>query len=119
MLVKVGSTLLVPRSVKMETDIASHLADNAQMSLSPEFVTRRTTVKARKGETVTSLAKRYGLSAAHVAEWNSTGVATAFKMGQQVVLFLPIKSSTHPSSAKSKSPVRSVSRKPVVHPKKR
>ena len=119
MLVKVGSTLLVPRSAKMETDVASHLADNAQMSLAPEIVTRRTTVKARKGETVTSLAKRYGLSAAHVAEWNSTGVATAFKMGQQVVLFLPIKSSTRPSSAKSKSPVRSVSRKPVVHPKKR
>ena len=119
MLVKMGSTLLVPRSAKMETDVASHLADNAQMSLAPEIVTRRTTVKARKGETVTSLAKRYGLSAVNVADWNSTGVATAFKMGQQVVLFLPIKSSARQASAKSKSTVRSVSRKPVVQPKKR
>ena len=119
MLIKAGSTLLVPRSAKMEADVTSHVADNAQMSLAPEIVTRRTTIKARKGETVTSLAKRYGLSAVNVAEWNSTGVATAFQAGQQVVLFLPIKSSTRQTSVKSKSTVKSVKRKPVVQTRKR
>ena len=119
MLIKAGSTLLVPRSAKMEADVTSHVADNAQMSLAPEIVTRRTTIKARKGETVASLAKRYGLSAVNVAEWNSTGVGTAFHAGQQVVLFLPVKSSTQQTSAKSKSTVKPVSRKPVVQTRKR
>ena len=92
MLIKAGSTLLVPRSAKTETDVTSQIADNAQMSLAPEIVTRRTTVKARKGETVVTMAKRYSLSAAQVAEWNSVSATAPFKLGHQVVLFLPVKS---------------------------
>ena len=132
MLIKAGSTLLVPRSAKMDADVTSQVADNAQMSLAPEIVTRRTTIKARKGETVASIAKRYGLNSVNVAEWNSTSVASAFKLGQQVVVFLPVRSTakkrgkgtdkgSDKSSAKStgKSTVKPVNRKPVVHPKKR
>lgn len=91
MLIKVGSTLLVPRSAQMATDVGVLVADTAQMSFSPEVVTRRTTVKARKNETVASIAKRYGLAAASVAEWNSVGTHSPFKTGHQVVVFLPIK----------------------------
>ena len=139
MLIKAGSTLLVPRSAKMEVDVASHVADNAQMLLAPEIVTRRTTVKARKGETVASIAKRYDLNSVNVAEWNSTSVASVFKLGQQVVLYLPVKSltgsgkntgkntskstskNTDKSSSKSsgESTVKPTSRKVVVQPKKR
>lgn len=103
MLIKAGSTLLVPRSAKIETDVASQVADNAQVSLAPEIVTRRTTVKARKNETVASVAKRYGLSAASVAEWNNVGASSAFKMGYQVVVFLPLKSAAGKTSAASGS----------------
>ena len=119
MLIKAGSTLLVPRSAKMEADVASHVADNAQVELAPEIVTRRTTVKARKGESVATVAKRYGLSPVNVAEWNSTGITTAFQAGQQVVLFLPVKANTRQSSVKGKSKVKSVTRKPVVQTRKR
>jgi membrane-bound lytic murein transglycosylase D len=119
MLIKAGSTLLVPRSAKVEADVASHIADNAQMSLAPEIVTRRTTVKARKGETVASLAKRYGLSPVNVAEWNSAGITTAFQMGQQVVLFLPVKGNVRQASAKGKSAAKAVNRKPAVQTRKR
>ncbi len=84
-----GSTLLVPRSARMAQDVAVHVADNGQIGLAPEILTRRTVVKARKGESVASMAKRYHLSASSVAEWNKTGAASAFKTGQQVVLFLP------------------------------
>ena len=91
MLIKAGSTLLVPRSSKVENDVASHVADNAQVSLAPEIVTRRTTIKARKGETVATIAKRYSLSAVSVAEWNSVSASSAFKLGHQVVVFLPVK----------------------------
>ena len=90
MLIKAGSTLLVPRTALMGNDVSSHVADNAQVSLSPEIVTRRTTVKARKGESVASIAKRYGLSASSVADWNSVGAQAGFKPGHQVVVYLPI-----------------------------
>ena len=129
MLIKAGSTLLVPRSAKNETDVTSQVADNAQVSLAPEIVTRRTTVKARKGDTVASMAKRYGLSTTNVAEWNSTSNASAFKLGQQVVLFLPVKAknsskissrtSARQAASGSKTNVKAVSRKPVVLAKKR
>ncbi len=92
MLIKAGSTLLVPRSTKMENDVTGHLADSAQVSLAPETVTRRTTVKARKGESVATIARRYKLNAASVAEWNGVSASAAFKLGQQVVVFLPVKS---------------------------
>ncbi len=110
MLIKAGSTLLVPRSAKIETDVTSSVADNAQMSLAPEIVTRRTTVKARKGETVASLAKRYGLSPANVAEWNNSGVASGFKLGQQVVVYLPLKMKTPRTAAPTKSTVKPIVR---------
>jgi len=89
MLIKAGSTLLVPRTAQMDDDVSSHVADNAQVSLAPEITTRRTTIKARKGESVASIASRYGLSAASVANWNGVGAQAAFKAGHQVVLYLP------------------------------
>ena len=89
MLIKAGSTLLVPRTAQMDDDVSSHVADNAQVSLAPEITTRRTTIKARKGESVASIASRYGLSAASVASWNSVSASAAFKPGHQVVLYLP------------------------------
>jgi membrane-bound lytic murein transglycosylase D len=93
MLIKTGSALLAPRSAKVADDVAPQIADNGQVSLTPEIVTRRTTVKARKGETVASIARRYRLSAGQVAEWNKVSAASAFKLGEQVVLFLPVKAS--------------------------
>ena len=91
MLIKAGSTLLVTRHSGAQADVSSSVADNAQISLAPEIVTRRTTVKARKGETVASVAKRYKLSASSVADWNKISASSAFKAGQQVVVYLPIK----------------------------
>jgi membrane-bound lytic murein transglycosylase D len=111
----------VPRSAKVETDVTSHVADNAQVSFAPEIVTRRTVVKARKGESVATIAKRYGLSAASVAEWNNVSASSPFKLGHQVVVFLPVKS--HAASAgRGKANVKAVKRstaKAVVKSKKR
>ena len=120
MLIKAGSTLLVARSAKMEADVTSQVADNAHMSLAPEIVTRRTTVKARKSETVASVAKRYGLSAINVAQWNNTDASGTFKLGQQVVVFLPLKSGAKQNPKnKGKSKAKPAKRKVAVQPKKR
>ncbi|MCM2252156.1 MAG: transglycosylase SLT domain-containing protein [Ramlibacter sp.] len=91
MLIKAGSVLIVPRSAKVQNDVAGHVADNGQLNLAPEKVTRRASVKAGKRDSVASIAKRFRLSPTQVAEWNDVGVAAAFKPGQQVVLYLPVK----------------------------
>ena len=68
MRVKAGSALIVPRSATTRTDVAEHVADNGKLSLAPDVVTRRSVVRARKGDTVSSLAKRHRVSAASLAD---------------------------------------------------
>ncbi len=91
MLIKAGSALMVPRSTTTRQDVSSHLADNGQLALTPDVVTRRTTVRAGKGETVASIARRYKLAAANVADWNDVRANATFKVGQQVVVYLPVR----------------------------
>ena len=102
MMVKGGSSLMVPRSAAVKQDVSSHLADNAQIALTPEVVTRRTTIKAHKHDSVARVAQRYKLNASQVADWNDVGVKAAFKAGQQVVLYLPVRvgAESHASSNK-------------------
>jgi len=102
MLIKAGSVLIVPRSARMQDDVTSHVADNGQLNLAPEQITRRTTVKAGKRDSVASIASRYRLSAAQVAEWNHVSASSVFKSGQQVVVYLPLKS-TAKSTGRSSS----------------
>ena len=99
-IIKAGSTLLVPRSHRVETDVASHIADNGQVGTAPEAGTRRTVLRVNKAETVASVAKRYGLSVASVAEWNRISAQGSFAKGQQITLLLPVKAG---ASAKNKA----------------
>jgi membrane-bound lytic murein transglycosylase D len=88
--IRAGSTLLVPRSAHM-ADVTEKVADNGQLSLAPEVTLRRTSVRAVKGDNVASLARKYKVSPMSVAEWNKVSTSASFKAGQQVVLFLPAK----------------------------
>jgi membrane-bound lytic murein transglycosylase D len=97
--VKAGSSLLVPRSARMETDVAEHVADNGQLSLAPEIILRRTTLKAGKRDSVASVAKRFQVSKESLADWNKVSTTAAFKPGQSVVVFLP--PSTRASTSKA------------------
>ena len=78
------------------------MADNGQLSLTPEIVLLRTLVKAGKKDTVASIASRYKTTPANVAQWNSVNASAAFKPGQKVVVFLPA------SAAKKAGPARKV-----------
>lgn len=98
MLIKGGSALIVPRTNAARDDVAEKVADNGQISLTPEAVTRRTTVRASKGDTVASLARRHRVSPANLADWNDVKTSAAFKAGQQVVLYLPVRASGAASS---------------------
>jgi len=91
MVIKSGSTVLVRRSNGATTQVASHVVNNAQLAYTPEIVLRRTTVRARRGDSIASVAARYDLPAATVAGWNHTGTRAGLKRGQAVVLFLPVR----------------------------
>ncbi|MET0335944.1 MAG: transglycosylase SLT domain-containing protein [Rhizobacter sp.] len=104
MLVKAGSTLLVPRSESLLKDVSVHLADNAVMSLAPEALPpRRITHRATKGETVASVARRYRVSAANVAEWNKVSAGASFATGHSVVVYVPQKAAAVRGASKSKA----------------
>ncbi len=91
MLVKAGSTLLVPRSPQTQRDVTVQVADTAAIALAHEPVPlRRVAFKAgRKGDSVAAVAKRYRVSTAQVASWNKVAPNASFKAGQAVVLMLP------------------------------
>jgi membrane-bound lytic murein transglycosylase D len=116
MLVKAGSTLLVPRSHTRQEDVSSHLADNAMMALMPDAPPlRRVAVKAGRRDTVVSVAKRYRVSPAQVAQWNQTTAHAGFKPGQTVVVFLAAKKATRAHALRS-SPKTSVTTQRVSTP---
>jgi len=108
MLVKAGSTLLVPRGEHVRADVSERLADTASLSLAPDAPPlRKRTLKAGKADTVASVARRYGLKAQQVAQWNQVGSKARFKPGQAIVVYTAAKptrmAAAKPASKKSKS----------------
>jgi membrane-bound lytic murein transglycosylase D len=118
MLVKAGSTLLVPRDPDSTRDVAEHIADNATMVLAPESrPTRRVVLRAgKKGDSVAAVARRYKLSAAQVAQWNGVGTGARFKAGQSIVVHLATparKSGVRAATQKSRSTKAAAAKRPV------
>jgi membrane-bound lytic murein transglycosylase D len=91
MLVKAGSTLLVPRAAQSTRDVSVQVADTAMISLAPESVPGRKQVVrvGARGETVASLARRYKVNVNSLAQWNGVSPKASFKPRQNVVLMLP------------------------------
>jgi membrane-bound lytic murein transglycosylase D len=116
MMITAGSTLLVHRKGQLDNDVTEHLADNGQLGLAPEMVLKRILVKARKGDSLASLASRHGVSEANMAAWNKLKVNTHLASGQTLTLLVPSQGArrvTRPSSAKSDPP------KPAQTPRKK
>ena len=89
MLIKAGSALMVPRDPSIKNDVPGHIADNGQISFAPEIVTVRTTVKARKRDTLVSVASRYGVSVSNLADWNDLKSTASLHAGQSLIAYLP------------------------------
>ncbi len=91
MLVKSGSTLLVPRLAgKLDKDVAEHIADNASLTLTaPAKPLKLKMVRiGKKGENIASLSKKYKLNAVDIAKWNKVKENHSFKAGQSVKLYV-------------------------------
>ncbi|WP_211470604.1 transglycosylase SLT domain-containing protein [Collimonas humicola] len=71
MLLKAGSTILVPKTEEANSDITAEVADNATMAVTPDAPeSRRIYVKVGKRDTLASIAARYRVSVSQVKAWN-------------------------------------------------
>mgnify|MGYP003868398401 CR=1 FL=1 len=99
MVVQAGSTLLVSRPAHAQNDVAEQVADDARMMLSPEVRARQQVLQparqqagqivlkaGRRGDSVVAVARRYGLTATQVAQWNGVAHDARFKAGQRIVV---------------------------------
>ena len=113
MLVKSGSTLLVPRSAQHVADVSVKVADSAALSLAPDLPpTRRVNMRVGKGgESVASVAKRWHVAPSQVAAWNHVAASGKFAAGTTAVLFLP--RSTSLARAPARGPAAKVAKTPV------
>ena len=92
MLVKAGSTLLVPRDAHRQADVSIEVADNATMALAPDVPPlRKVSLKAGRKDSVVSVAKRQHVSAVQLAQWNNLSPAASFKPGQTIVVYVAAK----------------------------
>ncbi|KQT07694.1 transglycosylase SLT domain-containing protein [Ramlibacter sp. Leaf400] len=119
MLIKAGSVLVVPRPSNRQEDVASHLADNGQLALAPEQTLRRTTVKAGRKDTVATIARRYRVTPAQLADWNDVGTSAAFKAGQQVIVYVPVRAKAAPRATAKGRVAPAARAKPVVKSRRR
>lgn len=102
MLVKAGSTLLVPRNGHRDRDVTEHVADHAMLALAPERAPgRRVVIAAQPKDTLGSIARRHGVSIASLAQWNNLSPSAQIGRGQRIVLYLPVAKSSKKSTAKS------------------
>jgi membrane-bound lytic murein transglycosylase D len=112
MLVKAGSTLLVPRPAHVTADVAEQIAEHGVMELAPEAKPlRRVAFKAGpRGDSVAAVARRYGVAPALVARWNGAPAQGRFRAGQQVVVML---ASAPAHKAARPAPVRRYASRPA------
>jgi len=112
MLIKPGSALLVTRANHSAIEVSGAVADRGEVSFAPEMVQVRKTVRASKGDSVTSIARRFTTSPANVAQWNKVAANASFKAGQSVVIYV----SASAASAKPATPAKAKSAKSAKRP---
>jgi len=102
MLVKAGSTLLVPRTAHKEhADIAQHVVDNASLLFTSARHTKKITITAKKKDSLASIAKRYRVSTAQIKQWNNLP-SNAVKSGQKLQIEVAVLSTKTPTKSASK-----------------
>ena len=89
MLIKAGSTLLVPRRNAMIADVSSTVADNATLMLAPDAPPlRKVSLRAGKRDSVDSIAKRYRVSACAGRAMERRRHRAQVRAGQTIVVYV-------------------------------
>ncbi|WP_223851402.1 MULTISPECIES: transglycosylase SLT domain-containing protein [Cupriavidus] len=88
MRLKAGSTVMIPRTGPHDQDISATLAESAMMLVEPDVPdAQRIVVKAGRRDTVSSVARRYGVSVRQVQSWNKLS-GSKLVSGQSLVLMV-------------------------------
>lgn len=95
MVLKAGSTILVPRSaLDSDQDIAKDIADNATMAIAPDLPdSKRIFIRVGKNESLASIARRHRVSVAQIKAWNRLSRDKVAK-GQRLELRVPYRLAT-------------------------
>lgn len=111
MLLKAGSTVLVPKSESMaERDIAPELIDTATLVTVPDVPdSRRIYVKVGKRDTLAGIAKRHRVSIDQIKTWNNLKQEKV-AAGQRLELNVPYKTKVAAASKKTSRQVASNTR---------
>jgi len=114
MVIKAGSTLLVPRQGRHDADVPEAVADNATMQLAPDRPPgKRIAIRAGKsGLSVVTVARRYRVGVDQVAQWNGVPPTAVFKSGQTIVIYKPV--AAGPVRAAARPASRSAAAKPAA-----
>jgi membrane-bound lytic murein transglycosylase D len=90
MLVKAGSTLLVPRAGQRDADVSEGLADSGMLALASDGpAQKRIAIRVgKKGDSVAAVAQRYHVTAQQVAQWNKVAANANFAAGSTVLLYV-------------------------------
>jgi membrane-bound lytic murein transglycosylase D len=88
MRLKAGSTVMIPRTERHDQDISASLVDTAMLAVEPDVPdAKRVVVRAGRKDTVSTVARRYGVSVRQVQSWNKLS-GSKLVAGQSLVLML-------------------------------
>ena len=104
--VSAGAALLAPRGTGQATAVSASIVNNARVAFTPEVVLRKTVLRARKGDTIDRIARRYDLPPGTVAGWNKTSATASLKAGQSITLYLPMRAGKPKAAPRSKASAR-------------
>ena len=84
-----GSTIVIPRTAKTNKDISTVIAENAKFGIEPEIKPhRKVIIRARKKDTVQSIAARYGVSVSHLRSWNKLNGQQQLIAGKRLLIYV-------------------------------
>lgn len=84
-----GSTIVIPRALKVRTDISEAIVENAKLGIEPDTKPlRKVYARTRKHDTVATLAARYGVPAIRIRTWNNLK-SNHLVLGKPILLYLP------------------------------
>ncbi|CAH2808840.1 MAG: Membrane-bound lytic murein transglycosylase D [uncultured Paraburkholderia sp.] len=90
MLLKPGSTIVVPRGSDDDEDISADVAESAVLAMEPDVPdTRKMLIRVRRNQSMAAIAGRYGVSVGQLKAWNRT-CHDQVSRGQVVVLHVPV-----------------------------
>ena len=117
--IRPGTTLLVPRGDDADTNL-DEAFDSAEFKAPLEDHTRRVIYRVKRGDTLTSVARRYGVSVKQIKEWNGLR-RDSVQAGQRLSVWEPAKSVATKSAKNAKraaAPASSVKAAPASAKKK-